>query len=195
MDIAEAKRALRAQALAKRKALPAENARRAARAVRDLALASVPFPRGATVAGYWPLADELDVRPLLEALAKRGHPCALPVVVARAHALAFRAWKPGDPLEQAGFGLSVPRRDAPEVSPTVLLVPLLAFDAQGRRVGFGAGFYDMTINALRARGRLLAVGVGFAAQEVSMVPTEKFDAVLDWLVTERAARKAEPPRP
>jgi 5-formyltetrahydrofolate cyclo-ligase len=195
MDIAEAKRALRAQALAKRKALPAENAKRAARAVLDLALAEVPFPRGATVAGYWPLADELDVRPLLEALAKRGHPCALPVVVARGHALAFRAWKPGDPLEQAGFGLSVPRREAPASSPAVLLVPLLAFDSRGYRIGFGAGFYDMTINALRAKGRLLAVGIGFAAQEVSMVPTETFDAALDWLVTERAARKAVPAKP
>jgi 5-formyltetrahydrofolate cyclo-ligase len=192
MDVVEAKRALRAQALAKRKALPAEDARRAARAVRDRALAEVPLPRGALVAGYWPMPDELDIRPLLEALAKRGHALALPVVVARGHPLAFRAWKPGDPLEKAGFGLSVPRREAPQVTPTALLVPLLAFDAAGHRIGFGAGFYDMTIAALRAKGPLLAVGVAFAAQEVSMIPTEPFDAALDWLVTERAARRAVP---
>ena len=194
MDVAEAKRALRERALAQRKAIAPEDAGRAARALRDLALGAVPFPRGASIAGYWPLSGELDVQPLLGALSKRGHSTALPVVVARGQPLAFRTWKPGDGLERAGFGLSVPQREAPELTPRVLLVPLLAFDSCGRRIGWGGGFYDRTIAALRAKGALLAVGVGFAAQEVSMVPTESFDVPLDWVVTERAARRAEPIR-
>src|SRR6185436_16524380 len=152
MNIAEAKRALRAQALAKRKALPAENARRAARAVRDLALASVPFPRGATVAGYWPLADELDVRPLLEALAKRGHPCALPVVVARgARGVADGAAGAAARLRRAGSADRLRRRllrhdDQRAARPRTA--------ARGRHRLRGAGSFDGADREVRRGARL-----------------------------------------
>jgi len=189
-DVADAKRALRVEARTRRKARPADGA---AMRVRDRVLESVPIGPGAVVGGYWPLDDELDVRPLLEALARRGNPCALPVVLARGRPLGFRRWKPGDALERAGFGLSHPPARAPELDPDVLLVPLIAFDDRSMRLGYGGGFYDRTIAALRARRKLLTVGVGFALQEVPHVPTEAHDIALDWIVTEREARRRGQP--
>jgi 5-formyltetrahydrofolate cyclo-ligase len=99
---------------------------------------------------------------------------------------------PGTALEPAGLGLSVPPAESPEVDPAMLLVPLLGFDRRGGRLGYGGGFYDRTLARLRAAGPVLAVGVGFAAQELPLVPRDRFDQRLDWLVTESFALKTEP---
>ncbi len=155
-------------------------------------LAEVGIASGATLAAYWPIRDEIDPRAALDALHGRGHPCCLPVVTARGAPLVFRAWRPGDELVTAPFGTRVPKDAAPEVVPEVLLVPLLAFDARGYRLGYGGGYYDRTLAALRAANpATLALGLAYAAQEIDAVPRGAMDARLDWIVTEREARRIE----
>lgn len=177
---------LRAEAAARRARIAPQEAAAAALAVRNRVLAAGLATKGAVVSGFWPIRDEFDPRPLMEALAARGHRLCLPVVIAKGRALAFRAWVPGDPLEHAGFGLSVPAWDAPPVLPDFLIVPLLAFDRRGFRLGYGAGYFDRTIAALRARPKpVFALGAGFAAQEVAEVPALAHDQRLDAIATER----------
>jgi len=176
---------LRQAATTRRARVRPEDAAAAALALRDLVLASGLVPAGATVSGFWPIGDEFDPRPLMEALAARGHRLCLPVVVGKGRPLAFRAWAPGDPLDSAGFGLSVPRWDAAPAMPSFLVVPLLAFDRRGFRLGYGAGYYDRTIEALKASSkRVVALGVGFALQEVPEVPAMAHDQRLDAVATE-----------
>ena len=178
------KAALRAAALDRRAALPP-----AARAAAAEALAAaadrLAIPAGAAVSGFLSIRDEIDVGPLLAALAARGHPLALPVVVGGPAGLVFRRWRPGDPLVAAGFGLSEPPPSAGEVAPEVLLVPLAAFDRRGHRIGYGRGYYDKALAALDAVHRRRAIGVAFAAQEVAAVPDEPHDRRLDAVLTER----------
>lgn len=180
-----AKAKLREDAKARRARVTPDHAAAAARAVRDRVLAANLVPGGATVSGFWPIGDEFDPRPLMEALAARGHTLCLPVVVGKGRPLAFRAWAPGDPLERAGFGLSVPAWDAAPAIPRFLIVPLLAFDRRGYRLGYGGGFFDRTIAELRQRSKtIFAMGVGFALQEVPEVPALDYDQRLDAVATE-----------
>ncbi|MFQ3622602.1 MAG: 5-formyltetrahydrofolate cyclo-ligase [Acetobacteraceae bacterium] len=171
----------------------ARTAGRAARAAGDpragLALAGhvlerLSPPCGAVVAGVWPLPQEIDPRPLLLALAGRGHALALPVTGRRGTPLSFRRFRFGDPLRGGPFGTREPWPDSPELEPDWLLVPLVAFDRRGNRVGHGAGHYDATLSALRARRRIVAVGIGYAAQQVPSVAAEPHDAPLDAVATE-----------
>jgi len=145
--------------------------------------------RGDAVSAYWPLRDELDIRPLLNALHGEGLHCALPVVAGKAKPLVFRRWRPGDALVSASFGLAEPSADAPAVDPRALLIPLLAVDAVGNRLGYGAGYYDRTLAALRARGPVIAVGIAFEAQRVAALPVDGYDQKLDWLVTEQSVTR------
>lgn len=152
------------------------------------AFAALPIPPGAVLAGYWPIGDEADVRPLLDAWTARGFPAALPLVAAKDAPLLFRRWRPGMTLEAGPHKTFHPPASAGEVEPRVLLVPLLAFDGRGGRLGYGGGYYDRTLAALRGAGKqVLAVGVAFAAQEVLDLPMENHDQRLDWLITERGA--------
>lgn len=150
---------------------------------------AVDVPPGAAVSGFWPMGEEIDVKPLLAQLHASGHPIGLPVVVKRGEPLVFRRWHPGLELMNGGFGTQVPPASAPEVVPQVLIVPLLAFDAEGYRLGYGGGFYDRTLDRLRTGSAAdpLAVGVAYAAQHVARVPRDDFDQPLDWIVTEKAA--------
>jgi len=186
----EQKRRLRAEAKARR-AAAAEAAptvaREAAQAVCSNLRSAIALPAGAVVSAYWPMARELDPRPLMTELASDGHALALPVVVGAARPLVFRAWSPGDRLEPAAFGTQVPSADKRELTPAVILAPLLAFDRHGYRLGYGGGFYDRTLGDLRAAGPVLAVGLAYAAQEVPAVPHDPTDERLDWVVTESEA--------
>ena len=139
------------------------------------------------VGGYWPVGDEMDPRPLLNALDEAGWQCALPVVEKAGAPLCFRAWRPGDALEPGAHAIPAPLATAAAVMPALLLVPLLAFDRSGHRVGYGGGYYDRSIAALRGAGALLAVGLAYAGQELAAVPIAADDAALDWVVTEREA--------
>src|SRR5918994_3215952 len=120
-------------------------------------------PRTTIVAGYWPIGTELAARHTLSHLDLIGFGCALPVVVAKGEPLTFRTWTPQTPMERSGLGILAPAATVPEVDPDVLLVPLLAFDRAGYRLGYGAGFYDRTLERLRRVKHVTAIGVGFAA--------------------------------
>jgi 5-formyltetrahydrofolate cyclo-ligase len=182
----EEKARLRREMLARRKAAAAA-APEAGHALALQIFRAITLPEGAPCSGFWPMGDELDLRPLLARLHFAGHPVGLPVVVKRGTPLLFRRWQPSDVLVPGGFGTSVPAPDQPVIEPRVLFVPLLAWDRQGYRVGYGGGFYDRTLEALRAAGPRLAVGVAFAAQEVASVPRDRHDQKLDWIVTEAEA--------
>jgi 5-formyltetrahydrofolate cyclo-ligase len=137
------------------------------------------------IAGYFPIGDELDCRPTLERFRAAGMRLCLPVVVRFRERLAFRRWAPGDALAQGPFGTSHPLPAAPAVTPDVVLVPLLAFDRTGHRLGYGAGYYDRTLAALRREGAVLAIGLAFDGQEVASLPTDPNDQPLDMVVTDR----------
>ena len=161
------------------------------RTFRDARRQGLAMEPGWVVSGYWPLRDELDIRHLLTELHGEGMQLALPVVQGRGKPLLFRRWRPDDELVPAGFGLSEPPADAPERVPRVVLAPLLAVDPQGNRLGYGAGYYDRTLQWLRARGPVTAVGVAFEAQRVPEVPHDGRDAPLDWVVTEQGAWRVD----
>jgi 5-formyltetrahydrofolate cyclo-ligase len=187
MDMAEDKAAARAAAKARR---DAAHARLGASAPTDLLRhfqKCFRLPPGAPVSGYWPGRSEIDIRPLMAWLDGAGHPVGLPVVLARGQPLAFRRWRPGALLEKKPFGLLEPEAAAPELSPRLLLVPLLAADAAGYRIGYGAGYYDLTLQRLRAGGQILAIGVAYEAQRVARLPRDGHDQPLDWLLTEAGA--------
>ncbi len=143
-------------------------------------LAGWRFRPGSVIAGFWPLAGEIDIRPLLLALAGRGHPIVLPVTPARGNPLSFQRWRPGDVLVRERFGTVRPTGEP--MTPDLLLVPLLAFDGKGRRLGYGGGFYDRTLAGLPGR---IAIGCAFAAQRVDCVTAEAHDVPLQAVATER----------
>jgi len=153
-------------------------------ALCERVLAAIDFPEGCVVSAYWPMHSEIDPRPLMIRLHEGGHPIALPVVAGAGIPLVFRAWRPENPLAPAGFGTRVPLEDQPELTPAFLIVPLLAFDRAGYRLGYGGGFYDRSLARLRDAGTTLAVGVAYAAQEVAEVPRDGNDQPVDWIVTE-----------
>ncbi len=182
-DPAHAKAALRDSALKARNALSAEE--RAAKSARISGhLASLLFDDPpAILAGYWPIGSEADIRAALRGLAELKVELALPVVVNGR--VVFREWAPGWPLYPSGFGTMGPPPEAEARIPDTLVVPVVAFDDEGHRLGYGEGFYDRAIAELRAGGgKPRLIGVAFAAQEVSSIPDEPHDIALDDLVTE-----------
>ena len=143
----------------------------------------------AVVSGYIAFREEADPGLLLAALAKRGHPVALPVLVGRGKALAFRRWHPGMALVAHSFGMLEPPETAASLVPDILLVPLLAFDARGHRLGYGGGYYDRTLQALRAEKTIEAIGLAYAGQEVALLPAGAHDERLDAVLTEEGLRR------
>ena len=181
----ERKAALRAAVAGRRQALGPEERARAATELASHIDELLAHGAG-VVAGFWPLAQEIDPRPALNRLHARGRPLALPRMQGRDRPLAFHSWQPGQILVQGRFEVMEPPADAPVVEPDLVLVPLLAFDPAGRRVGHGAGFYDRTLEHLRSRRPgLRAIGIAFAVQEVEAVPVGAHDEPLDLVVTER----------
>jgi 5-formyltetrahydrofolate cyclo-ligase len=183
-SISDQKSQLRAEALARRDALPA-----AVRAAAAEAIAVRPFPiefkPGAIVSGFSPMKTEINPIPLMRKLADAGAKLALPAIAGRGKPLIMRAWTFGEPLASGQWGIREPVPAAPEVAPDILIVPLAAFDRDGHRIGYGAGYYDMTINALRAKKAVTTIGIAFAAQEIPQVPATERDARLDLVLTER----------
>ena len=149
-------------------------------ALVDCVLTGPLAPRpGQAVAGFWPLPGEIDTRPLLYALHDRGNLVCLPRTPRRGQALTFHAWSPGAGLQPGRFGTVHP--EGAELVPDALLVPLLAFDRSGARLGYGGGYYDRTLAVLPDRP---AIGCAFAAQEVAHVPTDATDMRLHAVATE-----------
>jgi 5-formyltetrahydrofolate cyclo-ligase len=174
---------LRRTALARRDALPAAARMAAAQTIAERGL-PIDVEPGAVVSGFSPLKSEISPLPLLRRLADAGVQLALPVVVGRGQPLIMRAWSFGAPLNSGVWGIREPPADARQVFPDFLIVPLLAFDRTGHRIGYGAGYYDMTIARLRAMKQVTAIGIAFAAQEIPAVPATPRDARLDLVLTE-----------
>ena len=182
--IDEQKAIIRRDAVTRREALPADH-----RAAAAAAIAARPFPVAiqpdAVVSGFSPLKSEINPFPLMRRLADTGARLALPVVAGRGRPLIMRAFAFGDELGKGQWGIREPTAEAAEVAPDILLVPLLAFDRTGSRIGYGAGYYDMTIAKFRAVKPIVAVGIAYAAQEIPAVPVSERDARLDLVLTER----------
>jgi 5-formyltetrahydrofolate cyclo-ligase len=168
------KSAARQAALSRRSGDPTAGPALAAQVLRHC-----PPPPGAIVAGFWPLPGEIDTIPLLHALAAGGWPLCLPVTPKRGLPLTFRAWKPGDALVPGRFNTQHPTGE--EQKPDFILVPLLAFDAAGNRLGYGGGYYDRTLAALPHAYRM---GCAFASQQIERVPTGPDDIKLHAVATE-----------
>lgn len=178
------KESLRAAALAKRDALPAAERQAAAEAIAARGL-PVNLAPGVIVSGFMPMKSEINPLPLLHAAADRGARLALPAIDKRGRPLIMRAWAFGDPFKAGQWGIREPVPEAPAVDPDILIVPLACFDRAGHRIGYGAGYYDMTINALRAKKKVTAIGIAFAVQEIPRVPATERDERLDLVLTER----------
>lgn len=173
----DVKTAARAAAFARRAEAFAAGQGQAAEILADF----LAGQRGRVLAGYMPMRTEIDPLP---AMAAHQGPVGVPVILEKAAPLRFREWSPGCPMIEGAFKALIPEEGA-WVEPEVLIVPMLAWDRRGYRLGYGGGFYDRTLEGLRARGKVLAVGFAFAAQEVAEVPTDQFDQRLDAVVTEK----------
>jgi 5-formyltetrahydrofolate cyclo-ligase len=182
-DIIEEKRALRARIRAWRAGLDAQAVARAADAVAAHGLDFLHPQTGAIVSGFASLPDEFRIWPLLRRLHREGRRLALPVMQGKTRPLLFRAWAPGDALDRGVWGIGEPKPDKPVLEPDILLVPLLAFDRRGWRLGYGGGFYDRTLASLRGRKPMAAVGLADDEQLIDAVPHLDYDQRLDWVLT------------
>ena len=178
-DLAEIKNAARKAAFARRKA-----AHEAAEpgATRHLAEV-IAGHRGVPLSGYMAIRTEIDPRPVMEEAAAHG-PVGVPVIQSKGKPLKFARWQPGCRLREGPFGAMIPEQDD-FFEPEILIVPLVAFDRQGGRLGYGGGFYDRTLERLRGKRATLAIGFAYAAQEAENLPLEPTDQPLDMVVTER----------
>lgn len=184
MTAREAKRELRASARDRRRQL-ATAGLAAGDALADRAIEIIDRSSAGIVGGYWPLGDEIDSRPLLHRLARTGYALALPCVIDAESPLLFRRWQPGAPLRPGRYRVMEPAPEAATVRPDLLLVPMLAFDEDGYRLGYGGGYYDRTIAALEQAGRCpYCVGLAFSGQRVERLPREEHDRRLDAVLTE-----------
>ena len=145
----------------------------------------IDIPPNSKVSGYWPLAEELDTLPTLQALHNAGHQVLLPVMQGAGKPLVFATWDPGDTLVAASFNTLAPAADKPRLVPEVMICPLLAFDRKGYRMGYGGGFYDRSIAQIQTSQELLTIGVAFAAQEVESIITGPYDMPFHTIVKEQ----------
>ena len=146
---------------------------------------SLALGPGTIIGGYHALGDEADPALLLARLAEQGHPIAFPRVVAKDLPLEFHRVPDGEALRQGAYGVQEPLDHWPVVAPSFLLVPLLAFDAQGTRLGYGGGYYDRTLAALK---HVRAIGIAYAGQEIASLPRDAHDMALDAILTEQGLR-------
>ena len=189
MNVVDAKASLRVAARIARQRSRTRALANTADLAADNFLESIAVEPPCVVSGYWPIQGEMDPRPLLIRLSRRGCRCALPVIVERARPLIFREWRPGDALVNGPFGTSEPSPSAAQIIPNSLVVPLLAFDNRGYRLGYGGGYYDRTLGSLRRTSwKCMAVGFAYATQEVETVPVSDTDEHLDWVVHEDFAK-------
>jgi 5-formyltetrahydrofolate cyclo-ligase len=180
MDLVTEKAAARKAAFAARKDAFARGQGQAAEILADF----LAVHRGKVLAGYMPMRTEIDPLP---AMAAHQGTVGVPVILGPGQALKFREWTPGCAMQEGAFKAYIPVEGA-WVEPEVVIVPLVAFDARGYRLGYGGGFYDRTLEGLRARRPTIAVGFAFDAQETAGVPIEETDQKLDFIVTETGVR-------
>jgi 5-formyltetrahydrofolate cyclo-ligase len=181
----DVKKQLRASALKVRKEVFGQQGAMAsaAVAVHGLTFLEPGLQQGAIVSGFCAIRDEFDPDHLIERLNGDGYQIAMPVMQGKDQPLVFRAWAPGDSMATALWGIQEPLPDQPVLDPDIVLVPLLAYDAQGHRLGYGGGFYDRTLARLRAIKPIIAIGIAYGEQMVDAVPHSDYDQRLDWVLT------------
>jgi len=183
-DLAEKKRIARAAAAKARAGAHAKSGDAAGLAIARRGLPCDHRMGRRVASGFQPYKSEISVLPLMAKLAAEGWTTAMPVVVAKGEPLVFRVWAPGDETVPGIWDIPVPPESAEQVEPDLLLVPMLAFDRRGYRLGYGGGFYDRTLALLRKHQPITAIGVAYAAQELAEVPHGPHDQPLDWIMTE-----------
>lgn len=183
----EAKAELRKVMMARREGLPREGRREAAQRVAEIGLPVGLNGGSSIISSYWSIGAELAPAPLERRLIAEGHRVCLPAIQGRASPMKFHLWVQGDPTRERKWGIREPLPEAPEVDPDILLVPLLAFDDHGWRLGYGGGYYDRTIEALRKRKSVVLVGFAYDEQRVDAVPHLDYDQRLDWMLTPSGA--------
>ena len=180
---------LRSSALKRRNSIEAQEradfASRLAVVGPPLVLECLPSLGKPVTAVFSPIGSEPDARGLALALHAAGVRLVLPVDLSHGSALTFRGWVPGDRLAFGPLGIAEPLSDAPELEPDVLVLPLVAFDRRGHRIGYGAGNYDRTLAALRKRKQVRVIGVAYAVQEERVIPNEPHDQPVDLVLTDR----------
>ena len=188
-DLEAHKRAARSASLRARAELHEKHKLEAPLALAGTGLDFTELKPPLVVSGFHPFKSEVDVLPLLARLTSEGWVTALPIVKAERQPLVFRQWAPGEPTVAGVWGIPMPAEEVPEVEPDVLLVPLLAFDRFGHRLGYGGGFYDRTLAHLRAKKMITAIGIGYAGQEMNLVPRGGMDQKLDYVLTEAGPQR------
>ena len=189
MSLAELKRLARSKASKHRNQVHEAVGAGAGTALAARGLAVPRNSQNQIVSAFHPYMSEISTVELLSKLVAEGWTTALPIVVGKELPLMFRCWVPGEPLVSGLWDIQIPAKTAPEVEPDVLLVPMLAFDRKGYRLGYGGGFYDRTLAKLRALKKVTAIGVAYAGQEVDEVPHGEYDQPLDWIMTEQETFK------
>jgi 5-formyltetrahydrofolate cyclo-ligase len=187
--MSDLKRALRDEAKARRKLAHDAHGASANAALRAHGLDFLSLPSRAIVSGFFAIRDEINPLPLMLSLHLAGHRLALPAMLGKGKPLIMRAWAPGQPLAETTWGIQEPLGDATMVEPDVVLVPLLAFDGQGYRLGYGGGFYDRTLAGLRAKKTITAVGLAYDEQKVDALPHDSYDERIDWVLTQSGPKK------
>lgn len=183
MTMTDEKAALRREMMAAREALQPAARKQAAEAVARVGLPSKLASRPAMISSYWAIGPELDPGALERRLIAAGHTICLPCIQRKTEPMLFRTWKHGEPMRERKWGIMEPIEPAPSVDPDIMLVPLLAWDAGGWRLGYGGGYYDRTIQALRTRKPVVVIGFAYDEQKVDAVPRLDYDERLDWMLT------------
>ena len=183
------RKAERARLIGAREALDAATLERLRLSIDGHLERTFPGLAAAKLAFCWPIRGEYDARPLLHTLRHRGALTALPVVVAPKQPLVFREWHPGVALASGPLGIPFP--PASElVMPTALLLPMVGWDEAGYRLGYGAGFFDLTLASLPKRP--VVIGVGYELGKISSIHPQSWDVPMDWVVTERGVYRRDP---
>lgn len=183
------KKELRRQALVRRDALDPFWRIEASLEVAEFGKAAIDFEPGTIVSGFWPMRSEVDVRPLMFALREKGARLCLPAILDK-ETIVFRELVRGAPLVDMGFGTTGPGEEAAVLDPSIMLIPLAAFDARGHRIGYGGGYFDRAIGRLQAKDIVpRLIGIAFDCQEVPLVPNEWHDVIIPELLTETGLRR------
>ena len=190
-DFNDTKKRLREAANRLRENVQSDQRFLAAQLVADAGAALIQTLGKKIIAGYHPIGSELDSLILLEALSRMDCIITLPVTPAENAPLLFRRWAPGEALRKGRFGVKEPSPRSQELDPDIVLAPLLAFDRTGHRLGYGGGFYDRTLHALRAEAQVVAIGIAFDEQEIDTLPHNDDDEALDWVLTPTGAWRFE----
>jgi 5-formyltetrahydrofolate cyclo-ligase len=185
LNLAEEKQALRKEMRAIRRDFHKASGERASFDLMELVSSSAALKNAEIISCFWPIQTEVNTVPLIHKLYKAGHQICLPIVVGNAQPLIFRQWTPETEMLEGAYKAMTPVESSPQLVPDLILSPLLAFDRNGYRLGYGGGFYDRSIEEIKTTKPLVTAGLAYSVQEVDNVPTEKTDQKLDFLITEK----------